>query len=59
MDRPEVGSALKVSPVTPDHLDSKEIEDHQVYQDLQEHLDFQLLVVVVSLDLQASQERGV
>lgn len=59
MDRREVGSVLKVSPGTPEHLESKEREDHQVYQDLQELQDFQLLVAVVHLDLQASLEREV
>lgn len=55
----EDGSVLKESPASQGDLESKEIEDRQVYQDLQEHQDFQLSVVVVSLELQASQEREV
>lgn len=51
--------APKVSPVTLDHLDLKEIGDQEVYPDLQEHQEFQVTVLVVSLDLQASQERRV
>lgn len=50
---------LKGSPDTPDHLDSKETEDLQVYPDPQEHLDSQLLVAVVSLDHRAIQESEV
>lgn len=53
------GSVLKVSPATRVHLDLKETEEHQVLQDLQVHQDFQLPVVVVCPDLQASQEREV
>lgn len=57
--RLEVGSGLKVSPGIPDHLDSREREDHQVYLDLRDNQDSQPSVVVVSLDLQATQEREV
>lgn len=50
---------LKVSPDTREHLESKETEDHQGFQDLQDNQDFLLLVVVVSPDHQASQESEV
>lgn len=55
----EVGSGLKVSPATPEHLDSREREDQQVYPDLRDNRDSPPSVVVVSLDLQATQEREV
>lgn len=55
----EVGSGLKVSPATPDHLDSREREDLQVYPDPRDNRDSPPSVVVVSLDLQATQEREV
>lgn len=57
MCRQEVRSAPKVSPASPDQLESKETEDQQVYQDLQVNQDFQLPAgVVVSPDLRASRE---
>lgn len=57
MGKRAVGSVLKVSLDSPDHLDSKETEELQVYLDLQELQDFQPSVVVVCLDLQVSPER--
>lgn len=57
--RQEVVSVQKVSQGILDHLESKETEDLKVYQDLQEHQEFQLPVAVVSLDHLASQETEV
>lgn len=48
-----------MSPATPDHLDTKEREDKEVYRALQEPQDSQLLGVEASQDLQASREMKV
>lgn len=57
--RRAVGSALKVSLDTRDHLEPRETEDLQVYPDLQELQDFQPLAAAACPVLLVSLEREV